>query len=120
MNEGKFLPVLFTDPNIGLRNQKIGIKEAFLTCSFSRDINSINETTYFDLNSPYYLLAAHGSIDPDSKQIHKHILTASSPVLINFASDSTVLISSGPTRNAYKVKAHGRFLEKEFYSIVLS
>jgi len=107
-NLGKFQPVPFTDPNVGIRNQKIGIKQEFLVCSFNRDTNVLNDTNYFDLQTPFYLLAAHGSINPDTQQIGKHFLVASSPVLINFVSDSNLLISS-IARNSYKVKAHGWF-----------
>jgi hypothetical protein len=66
----------------------------------------LNDTNYFDLQTPFYLLAVYGPIAPDTKQINRHILAASSPVLINFISDSNLLISSS-AKNAYKVKAHG-------------
>ena len=105
-NSDKSVPVPFADPNIGIRNQKIGIRQDFLVCSFNRDINLLNDTNYFDLQTPFYLLAAYGPIAPDTKQISRHILTASSPVLINFIGDSNLLISSS-AKNAYKVKAHG-------------
>ena len=49
-------------PTIGLTNSKVSKNNAWLSCSFTRQISIANQQNYFNLNDLYYILAAWGQL----------------------------------------------------------
>jgi hypothetical protein len=64
-NQGKVQPLLLNsnNPVIGLSNSTVTTSNGWLICSFSRQISLPTQSNYFDLNNPYYLLAAYGNLN---------------------------------------------------------
>ena len=61
-------PVLQVNPTMGLINPIISINNGIVTCSFSRQMTTLNADNYFDIsNTPYNLLVASGTNDASSK-----------------------------------------------------
>ena len=51
-----------SSPTFGISNPTVTANSNWLTCSFSRQIQNSQYSTFYDLNTNYYILAAYGGL----------------------------------------------------------
>ena len=91
--------------NNGISNATISLSDGRLTCTFRRAIKLADDSSFFDLNNQYFLLAAHGSTS-DSGDINYHGSNKiASTGQIDFNRAST---NDGSTSDNTKAKVHGK------------
>lgn len=104
-------------PSLGLTQAKVTQDGGWLICEFTRvkQFPAARKrrdaaSNFFDLNNPFFILAAFGSFDGSSGSINKHDDKIPSSKTANF---KTLEIIDG-TANYAKYKAHGMLKPRSF------